>query len=426
MNGTNRKIPLLLGLGDILSLSCALIVTLLIRYGFDISSRVFFAHIEAFSFVVLFSILVYLTVGLYEQRSSIFRSGLWPILLRAQIANALFAIMFFYFIPFFSIAPKTNLFIYIVISTILITLWRLYGTALLRGSKKETAMLLATGTDAEELRKELRSGRHSVSLVETMNEKVSLVIADFHNEEVRENVSKLYDLLFKSVRFVDITKVYENVFGRVPLSIINENWFIENISTGSKQTYEILKRGMDIIVASVLILISLPLYPLIMLAIVLSSKGPVCIFQKRIGKDNKVIIIPKFRTMTVNDGGVWVTENDTRITRVGKFLRATRIDELPQLFSVLKGDMSLIGPRPDIYDLGMKLEQEIPYYAIRNVIKPGLSGWAQIEQYAPPQSIEETKMRLAYDFYYIKNRSLVLDIKIALRTIKTLLSRAGR
>jgi lipopolysaccharide/colanic/teichoic acid biosynthesis glycosyltransferase len=183
---------------------------------------------------------------------------------------------------------------------------------------------------------------------------------------------------------------------------------------------------MDIVVASVLILISLPLYPFIMLVIALSSKGPVCIFQKRIGKDNKVIIIPKFRTMTVNDGGVWVTENDTRITKVGKFLRATRIDELPQLFSVLKGDMSLIGPRPDIYDLGMKLEQEIPYYAIRNVIKPGLSGWAQIEQYAPPQSLEETKIRLAYDFYYIKNRSLVLDIKIALRTIKTLLSRVGR
>lgn len=130
--------------------------------------------------------------------------------------------------------------------------------------------------------------------------------------------------------------------------------------------------------------------------------------------------------MTTSDRGVWVKENDSRITRVGAFLRKSRIDELPQLYSVVAGDMSLVGPRPDIYDLGMKLSKEIPYYTVRNIIKPGLSGWAQTRQKAPPQSLEETKIRLAYDFYYIKHRSLLIDLKIALQTISTLLSRAGK
>ena len=134
----------------------------------------------------------------------------------------------------------------------------------------------------------------------------------------------------------------------------------------------------------------------------------------------------KFRSMKASDGGKWVTAGDNRITRVGKFIRASRIDELPQLWSVVRGDMSLIGPRPDINDLGVKLSEEIPYYKIRNLVAPGLSGWAQIRQELPPQSLEETKIRLAYDFYYVKRRSITLDLKIALQTIKTLLMRVGK
>ena len=129
--------------------------------------------------------------------------------------------------------------------------------------------------------------------------------------------------------------------------------------------------------------------------------------------------------MTQNDNGVWLAQSENKVTKVGYFLRKTRIDELPQVLSVLTGDMSFVGPRPDIIDLGKKLEHEIPYHTIRNVIKPGLSGWAQVSQEKPPQSVEENKIRLSYDLYYIQNRSLGLDIKIALKTIKTLLSRVG-
>ena len=130
--------------------------------------------------------------------------------------------------------------------------------------------------------------------------------------------------------------------------------------------------------------------------------------------------------MKSSDRGAWVMDNDKRITRVGSFLRKSRIDELPQLWNVLRGDISLIGPRPDIYDLGQELAHNIPYYTVRSTIKPGLSGWAQISQDLPPQSLEETKVRLAYDLYYVKNRSIVLDGQIIIKTIRTLLSRGGK
>lgn len=129
--------------------------------------------------------------------------------------------------------------------------------------------------------------------------------------------------------------------------------------------------------------------------------------------------------MKVNDKGAWVEKEDDRITRVGRILRKTRLDELPQLYNVFKGDISLIGPRPDICGLKERLEKEIPYYNIRTVVRPGLSGWAQVSQDTPPQSVEETKERLMYDLYYIKNRSLVLDLKISLRTLGILASRTG-
>ena len=129
--------------------------------------------------------------------------------------------------------------------------------------------------------------------------------------------------------------------------------------------------------------------------------------------------------MQRNEPGKWLSESDNRVTRVGRFLRKTRIDELPQALAVLKGDMSLIGPRADIAGLAERLEAEIPYYSVRNIIKPGLTGWAQINQEKPPQSLEETKIRLSYDLYYIKHRSLGLDLRIILRTLKTLASRVG-
>jgi lipopolysaccharide/colanic/teichoic acid biosynthesis glycosyltransferase len=185
---------------------------------------------------------------------------------------------------------------------------------------------------------------------------------------------------------------------------------------------------MDIVIAFAAGVASLIFYPFVILAIKIEDGKEIFSVQERIGKNNKPIKLLKFRTMTfANDGGKWGNDNHNQITRVGRFLRNSRIDELPQLWNVLWGDISLVGPRPEFADAVGKYEKEIPYYSVRHLVKPGLSGWAQIygEHAHHEADFSKTKNKLSYDLYYIKNRSLMLDLKIALKTIKALLSRSG-
>ena len=189
------------------------------------------------------------------------------------------------------------------------------------------------------------------------------------------------------------------------------------------------------VVSAVLLMLLGLMMPFIILAMRIEGKGSIFITQDRIGKQNKPVRVHKIRTMTSNDAGsgTWLQEDiqkENVITKVGAILRKTSIDELPQCINILKGEMSLIGPRNDIVGLGNRLAEEIPYYNIRNFVKPGVTGWAQTHQQymkdnISPQSIEESRDRLSYDLYYVKNRSMMLDIEIALRTLKTLLSRFG-
>jgi lipopolysaccharide/colanic/teichoic acid biosynthesis glycosyltransferase len=230
----------------------------------------------------------------------------------------------------------------------------------------------------------------------------------------------LYNLIFSKVRFIDEYKVYEDIFDRVPLSLVNYSWFLENISSGVHIAYDFLKRIMDISISLPLGLISLLVYPFVYIAIKLDDNGTAFFTQDRVGKGGKIIKIIKFRTMSE---GI-----SQHVTRVGEVLRRTRVDELPQLWNVIRGDISIVGPRPEIPTLVNQYKKEIPYYNVRHLIKPGLSGWAQIHQEKPPKfdiGFDETKIKLSYDLYYIKNRSFMLDLKIALQTVKTLLSRSG-
>ena len=182
---------------------------------------------------------------------------------------------------------------------------------------------------------------------------------------------------------------------------------------------------MDIAIALPLAVLSIVWYPIVYIAIKLEDGGPLFIVQNRVGERGKPVQIIKFRSMRVSDEGKWVTKNDNRITRVGKIIRKTRIDELPQLINVLQGGLSLIGPRPELPTLVELYKKEISHYDVRHMAKPGLSGWAQVHHDVPPHSVEETKVKVSYDLYYIKHKGILLDLKIAFATIKTLLSRTG-
>lgn len=447
---TNKNEALLLFFGDVLVFFLSLWLMILLRFRETPDVSVFIDHVAPFSIIFVLWFVVFFIAGLYEKHTLILKNRIPAIILNAQLVNSGLAVVFFYLVPYFGITPKTNLFVYIVISFGLILFWRIRGVSVLSAHDREKAVLIGGGEEAKELKDEVnnnpRYGLYFVSSINSGNiknadfreeisrrilkENVRIVAADFKDNNIEPILPNFYNLIFSKVRFLDMYKIYEDIFNRVPMSLVKYNWFLENISVSSKKTYDFLKRLMDISVSFVAGLVSLVFYPFVVVAIKIEDRGPIFITQKRIGKNNKIVRVVKFRSMTTNDQGEYSqdTAKNNKITRVGYYLRKFRIDELPQLWNVLKGDLSLIGPRPELPALASHYEKEIPYYNIRHLMKPGLSGWAQLYQRKPPKGmvdLDETRLKLSYDLYYLKNCSLMLDLKITLKTIKTLLSSNG-
>ncbi len=442
----NRKAPWILLIGDVLVFILSLWITLLLRYVETPTHNSFLDHLMPFSLLFVVWVLVFFISGLYDKQSTIFKARLPGLLIQSQAVNILIAVAFFYFIPWYGISPKVTLFLYLLVSVCIITLWRGYGYFLLVPRSREKAVIVGSGKEMAELVDEVSKNRNynidftavidlektgdaEAALRDASASGASMIVADLYNNRAQSMLPKLYNLLFSRIRFINMERLYENVFDRVPLPLIKHNWFLENVSTTPKFVYDALKRLMDISIAFVLGTISLVLYPFVALAIKMEDGGPVFISQIRTGRGDRPIRISKFRSMTVTAQDENGASKEQSVTRVGGFIRKTRLDELPQLWNVVKGDLSLIGPRPELPQFVKIYEHDIPFYGIRHVIKPGLSGWAQIYHTTPPKfeaSKEDTAMKLSYDLYYVKNRSFLLDLNIALKTIKELVSRKGR
>jgi lipopolysaccharide/colanic/teichoic acid biosynthesis glycosyltransferase len=437
-----KKEPILLAVGDLVILFVSLLLTLALRYGRIPASGLIQLHVFPFAIIFLYSVVSFYIFGLYGRMISLARSSVPGNVLRAQIANAVVAVFLFYFVPAFTVTPKITLFIYLALSTSFLLLWRIGATPLLSLQRRSPALLIGGGTEAEELLREMKLNfrlgldcQQQIdpnSRVDEFNDalngngsQIQYIVADMSNPNVEAMLPELYKRYFPTARVIDMHDLYEDAFNRIPLSRMNYAWIMSNVSSISPKIYDVLKRLADIILGVIVGIVGLVMTPFIALAIKLEDGGPIFVRQERLGRNNEIFHMYKFRSMTSSDKGVWLPESENKVTRVGHFLRKSRIDELPQAISIINGDMSLIGPRADIIDLGKKLASEIPYYSIRTVITPGLTGWAQINQEKPPQSVEETKTRLTYDLFYIKHRSLTLDLVIVLRTLRTILSREG-
>ncbi len=445
----NKKDSLLFLCGDAISFVLSLFIALSIRGGSFPSLNTLTTNLLPFSFVFVLWILSFFVAGLYEKQRISRRRKLPVLLIQTQVFNSVLAIIIFYSIPVFGITPKTILFFCIVFSFIFSFVWRIFLLNLFSNRKKEKALLIADGKEVDmlltELNSDIRSGLEIIPITDIKDisldnfrekviekvsqEKVSLVIVDFGNPKIREVVSGLYELLFSKVRFVDFCLLFEEVFDRLPVETVSYGWFIENLSLTPKPAYDILKRMMDILLALPVLLVFCVVYPFVYLGTKIQDGGKVFFRQNRIGKNGDIIHIIKFRSMKDMKDLDVTNDSAERITLLGAFLRRSRIDELPQIWNVFKGDISIIGPRPEIPDLVREYQDKIPYYNVRHIIKPGLSGWAQIYHDNHPHhgtAVEETKEKLSYDLFYIKNRSFALDIVIALKTIKTILSQKGR
>jgi len=233
---------------------------------------------------------------------------------------------------------------------------------------------------------------------------------------------------FSGIEVIDAPSFYEQLTGKLMIENITPSWFI--FSNGFRRTGfgRVIKRSADLVLSLMGIIATLPLLPFIALGIKLTSPGPVLFRQVRVGQGDRPFVLLKFRTMGVDaekgTGAVWAQKDDPRVTRFGKFLRISRLDEIPQLYNVLKGEMSLIGPRPERPEFVEKLKEIIPYYSERHFVKPGVTGWAQVK-YAYGASTEDAIEKLRYDLYYIKNMSLLLDVIIVLETFKVMLFGRG-
>lgn len=439
-----RPRTLVLFAGDLLSFIAALWLSLFLRTLDAPSREVFWAHLEPFSMLFVAWVVVFFIAGLYENRSVILaRRALSTTLLIAQTFNVAIAALFFFFVPLFGIAPKTILFIYLGVSFLLILLWRAMLSPLLW--KPEPAIAVGGGEELTELSHALNAAHRAPARVMAVIDpatpdlagelraavaryRARIVIADWDDSRVSAVFSDISAYAAQGVRFFDAISLYETMFGRVALRCVDDRWMARHVSRHTHALYDVLKRGMDIVAALVLGLVSLLAYPFLVAIIKLQDGGPVFYAQVRVGQNNRPIIMRKFRSMSGADQGGEVLKSKLVVTPVGRVLRKTRIDEIPQLWNVLKGDLSLIGPRPEFPALVDEYAKHIPYYNLRHLVKPGLSGWAQLYHDNHPHhgtEVEATREKLSYDLYYLTHRSLVLDATIALKTIKKLLTRSG-
>tara|TARA_B100000678_G_scaffold57638_2_gene46457 strand:+ start:898 stop:2283 length:1386 start_codon:yes stop_codon:yes gene_type:complete len=249
--------------------------------------------------------------------------------------------------------------------------------------------------------------------------------------EERRNALPLADLLRVRTRGIpvqEVTSFLERETGRLDLDTLNPSWLIfsDGFSAGRRYS-SVAKRAFDIVVSSLLLIVSLPVIALFAVLVKLDSKGPAFFRQQRVGLYGRPFTVLKLRSMRTDaekDGARWASENDPRITRLGRFIRKVRIDELPQTWSVLKGEMSFVGPRPEVPQFVSDLEDKLPYYAERHMVKPGITGWAQIN-YPYGASIEDSRHKLEYDLYYAKNYTPFLDLLILLQTLRVILYPEG-
>jgi len=241
-------------------------------------------------------------------------------------------------------------------------------------------------------------------------------------------MDKLLEMKLDGVTFDHLASVYEQYTGKIAVDNLRPSWLI--FSEGFKKSHlqKALKRALDIIGSGIGLVLMLPIMALVALVIKVSSPGGVLYHQSRVGLRGHVFTLHKFRSMRADaeeqTGAVWAAVNDNRVTRVGRFMRRTRLDELPQLWNVFRGDMSIVGPRPERPEFVTTLTKDIPFYGQRHIVRPGLTGWAQV-RYTYGASVEDAMEKLQYDLFYIKNMSLPLDLFVIANTVKTVIMRRG-
>ena len=288
--------------------------------------------------------------------------------------------------------------------------------------------MVVVGWDAPAVDKAQRKKTFATAVEQMASEaSIDRIVVALDDRRGELPVDGLLAMRFRGVTIEEVGSVLERLTGKLQLDGLRPSDLLFCEGFRMKPSQQFLLRIASTLVAAIGLILFLPLFPFVVLLVRLSSPGPVLFRQERVGLNGKIFNVYKFRTMVVNaeaEGAQWAQKNDPRVTRVGQFMRKTRLDEVPQLWNVLRGDMSFVGPRPERPEFVSWLAQELPFYEVRNMIRPGLTGWAQI-RYGYGATLEQSREKLAYDLYYVKHQTLGLDLLIMFETIKTILRRRG-
>jgi len=418
--------------GDIILLYASLAFALALRTD---TSLGFSDHVSPFSFLFAAWILVFYVAGCYDIQRLKNSFSFSQLFASALAVNFVLSIAFFYLLfPLFDISPKTNLIVFFGIFAIAGYYWRsVFNMVVGRHAPSLSVVFVGKSPAALELQEALNSypqlGYRVSAIVSEDNWYEELEKLPAHKRAIVVLPSPLpnsssfshadYARAAYASTLTTLTDFYEYIFKRVLISELSISWLTSNIAN-RRTSYEKLLRPLERLGALALLIILSPLFILIGVAVALTSAGGMMYQQKRIGKNGREFTLYKFRTMRADaekDGARWSEKNDARITPLGRVLRHSHLDELPQLFNILKGEVVFVGPRPERPEFAGELAEKIPYYDIRHLVAPGITGWAQIH-YRYGSSVEDAKRKLELDLFYIKHRSLLLDVRVLLRTLK--------
>lgn len=450
--------------GDLICLYAGLYAGTFLRYLHPADNQ-FLELLSPMTALFLLAATIMFISGLYDANKT---KNTWLFFQKIPLSAAVWmlaGIAYFYVNPEQNIAPKTILLLTTITGFGLIAIWRFIYNKFIT-IKLTYKVLFAGLTDdvkelIEQIKKEPQLGYQIAGILlyeKDSSYTQSVAYAQNHNISVytstslRDNLSQinivvlspvmaantsllqtLYQSLFQGISIVELSDFYESVMHRIPPFTFSEGWFIAHLQEQQKKIYDRIRILSDYFLGACLGLLCTATLPFIALAIKLNSKGKIFFTQNRVGRGGAIFKVYKFRTMkslstdgsAETNGPQYATTADMRITSVGKFLRLTRLDETPQFINILKGEMSFIGPRPERPEFVAQLTEKMPFYSLRHLIKPGLTGWAQVQK-SYYGTIEENLQKLEYDLFYIKNRNFTLDVSILLRTISTILRMAGR
>ena len=457
MTISRKKRQLFIACIDIIILVSAVYLSLWLR-DFQIPSTArFMQHFSYFIPIIIVWVVCLYTAGFYSLE--IYQTG-YRMLSQLSIITVictLFGFAFFYLNLGARVLPKTILVIYGVVVVAMTAFWRwAYTRITLKYFANTDIAFIGVNDTVIELLNNMSNFSYmsyrvvflyadklhdyqvngipvindSASFInEIKKNKIQMVVVA--NTENLPNTTQdvLFELLRNYVYFINLPDFYEIFMRRIPLDAVNEQWFLTSVHLQSKKIYRLVKQTVDVAMAIIFLLITLPFWPFIILLIKIETPGPAFFMQKRTGYLGRPFTIIKFRTMRIVGVGEGTQEptgrDDSRVTKIGSFLRKTRIDELPQFLNIIKADMSFIGPRPERPELIQELEREVPFYRQRLLVKPGLSGWDQVSGEYHSPSREDTYKKLQYDLYYIKNMSFFLDVSIFFKTLVTIVKRGG-